>query len=45
MKQMYREYILKCNFKRKKPLSEAKFREIFNYEFNLSFARLKVDTC
>lgn len=26
-------------------MSEWKFREIFNTEFNLSFARLKVDTC
>lgn len=43
--RMYREYCLKCNFKRRKPLSEIKFREIFNTEFNLSFARLKTDTC
>lgn len=42
---MYREYCLKCTFKRKKPLSEWQFRNIFNTEFNLSFARLKVDTC
>lgn len=28
--RMYREYCLKCNFKRKKPLSEWKFRNIFN---------------
>lgn len=45
IKRMYREYCLKCNFKRKKPLSEWKFRNIFNTSFNLSFARLKVDTC
>lgn len=43
--RIYREYCLKCNFKRKKPLSEWKFRNIFNTKFNLSFARLKVDTC
>lgn len=45
MTKMYREYCLKCNFKRKKPILEWKFREIFNTKFNLSFARLKVDTC
>lgn len=45
IKRMYREYCIKCTFKRKKPLSEWQFRNIFNTEFNLSFARLKVDTC
>lgn len=45
IKRMYKEYCLKCNFKRRKPLSEWKFRHVFNTEFNLSFARLKVDTC
>lgn len=45
IRRMYREYCLKCNFERKKPLTEAKFRSIFNTQFNLSFARLKVDTC
>lgn len=45
IKRMYREYCLKCNFEQKKPLSEWKFSDIFNTEFNLSFARLKVDTC
>lgn len=29
----------------KKPVSEWKFRDIFNTQFNLSFTRLKVDTC
>lgn len=45
IKRMYREYCLKCNFQHKKALNETKFRKIFNTEFNLSFARLKVDTC
>lgn len=45
IRRMYREYCLKCTFKRKKPLTEAKFRCIFNTQFNLSFARLKVDCC
>lgn len=43
--RMYREYCLKCEFKRKTPIKDWKFREVFNTEFNLSFARLKVDTC
>lgn len=45
IKRMYKEYCLKCNFKRKIPLNECKFRQIFNTDFNLNFARLKVDTC
>lgn len=45
IKRMYKEYCSKCNFKRKKPLSEWKFQHVFNTQFNLSFARLKVDTC
>lgn len=48
MRRMYKEYKLKCGFKKLKHdriLPEWKFREIFNTEFNLSFARLKVDTC
>lgn len=44
IRRMYREYCLKCDFERKKPVHESKFREIFNNDFNLSFARLKVDT-
>lgn len=43
--RLYREYCIKCQFEKKKAVSEWKFREIFNTEFNLSFARLKVDTC
>lgn len=45
IKRIYSEYCLKSKFKRKKPVSQWKFRHIFNTEFNLSFARLKVDTC
>lgn len=45
IKTLYREYCSKCNLERMKPLSEWKFRQIFGTEFNLSFARLKVDTC
>lgn len=43
--RLYREYCIKCQFEKRKPVSEWKFREIFNTQFNLSFARLKVDTC
>lgn len=47
--RMYREYciLFKAKFKRQKrlPLKESMFRHIFNTKFNLSFARLKVDTC
>lgn len=47
IKRLYREYCLKFNFEYPtlKTVSEWKFRQIFNTEFNLSFARLKVDTC
>lgn len=45
IKRMYREYCLKCKFMKKKVVKEWKFRHIFNTEFNLSFARPKVDTC
>lgn len=45
IEKMYREYCLKCQFLRKKPVKIWNFRHIFNTEFNLSFARLKVDTC
>lgn len=41
----YRENCLECNIRRKKPLSETKFREYLNTKFNLSLARLKVDAC
>lgn len=52
IKRMYREYCLQSNFNfhtqcrdEEKPVNEWKFRQIFNTEYNLSFARLKVDTC
>lgn len=43
--KMYREYKLICDFQGRKSVSESKFRDIFNYEFNLSFKSLKKDTC
>lgn len=42
---MYREYRIKCSFKKRKCLTEWKYRFIFNTEYNLRFGRLKVDTC
>lgn len=50
IKRLYREYCIKFNFNYRQnpdkiPVSEWKFRDIFNTQFNLSFARLKVDTC
>lgn len=50
IRRLYREYCIKFNFKYqnkrdKKPVSEWVFRNIFNTQFNLSFTRLKVDTC
>lgn len=45
IQKMYREYCLKYEFYKKVPLKNWNFRNIFNTEFNLSFARLKVDTC
>lgn len=45
IKRMYREYRIKCAFKKKKCLPEWKYRFVFNTEFNLRFGRLKVDTC
>lgn len=43
--KIYREYRMKCELLHKNVLSEPIFRRIFNTDFNLSFARLKVDTC
>lgn len=45
IEKMYREYCLRCKFYRKTPVSNWYFRHVFNTEFHLSFARLKVDTC
>lgn len=43
--KMYRGYFSLCRTKKKKALSAWMFRHIFNTQFNLRFARLKVDTC
>lgn len=43
--KIYREYRMKCELLQKNVLSEPIFRRIFNTDFNLSFARLKVDKC
>lgn len=43
--RLYREYKIVCDFKKKKMVSEWKFREIFNTEFNLTFKPEKTDTC
>lgn len=46
IRRMYREYVLNCSLEKKvKCLPKWKFRDIFNTEFNLSFGRLKIDTC
>lgn len=45
LKRMYREYEIQCNFEKRNKVKEWKFRQIFDTEFNLSFAPLKVDTC
>lgn len=51
IKRLYREYCIKFNFKYGKkrpkmnPISEWKFRNIFNTQFNLRFSRPKADTC
>lgn len=42
---MYREYSLLCRAKNKKVLNVSMFRYVFNTQFNLRFARLKIDTC
>lgn len=43
--KMYREYCLICQAMKQRVLSEWLFRNVFNTQFNLKFARLKVDTC
>lgn len=43
--RLYREYKIVCKFKKKKPVSQWKFREIFNTKFNLGFKPKKTDTC
>lgn len=47
IRRIYKEYVLKCSVLKKKLkcVPEWKFRLIFNTEFNLSFRRLKIDTC
>lgn len=45
IKRLYREYVVVCQFKKRKVLSEWKFSEIFNTQFNLAFHPKKTDTC
>lgn len=45
IRRLYREYCILCDFKKRKRVSEWKFRHIFNTEFNLGFRPKKVDTC
>lgn len=45
IKRLYREYCIVCEFKKRKTLSEWKFRDIFNTEFNLGFHPKKSDSC
>lgn len=43
--RMYREYVLKCEFSNRTPLTEHMFRTIFNTEHNLEFKRPATDVC
>lgn len=43
--RLYREYRIVCEFKKKKAVSEWKFRDVFNTKFNLGFKPKKTDTC
>lgn len=45
IKRMYKEYSIVCEFKKKKVLSEWKFRHVFNTQFNLGFHPKKSDSC
>lgn len=45
IKRLYREYCIVSEFKKRKAVSEWKFREIFNTKFNLGFHPKRVDTC
>lgn len=45
IKRLYKEYVLICKFKKRKILTEWKFRDIFNTQFNLGFHPKKTDTC
>lgn len=45
IKRLYREYCIISKFKKRKPVSEWKFRETFNTKFNLGFHPKRVDTC
>lgn len=45
IKRLYKEYSIICEFKKRKTLSEWKFRHIFNTKFNLGFHPKRVDTC
>ena len=43
--KIYRQYIMKCNDKGTRVVSNHMFREIFNTEFNFAFKRRHTDTC
>lgn len=45
IRKIYKEYKAVTEFRQRVVLSEHKFREIFNTEFNLAFKRTKTDTC
>ena len=43
--KMYRIYRIETKRNGMKPVSKTKFRDIFNYDFNLSFKKRHMDTC
>lgn len=43
--RLYREYKIVCQFEKRKIVSEWKFRDVFNTDFNLGFKPRKTDTC
>lgn len=43
--KMYSLYVIKCKDDSVTPVKEPIYRRIFNYEFNLSFYKLRIDTC
>lgn len=45
IKRLYKEYVIVCEFKKRRVLTEWKFRNIFNTQFNLGFHPKKADTC
>lgn len=45
IRRMYKEYTLVCDIEHRNKVKEPIFRQIFNYEFNLSFQKRRKDTC